>query len=114
MGTHIDDVAALVESQMIVENVTELRPHIIRHESGYVNPNGEVPGWPDTVYPGRRSIVGHKSVQVSYKTHYNTYFSIYWGFDENGKLIDVLVRKGYDMLQGGEARKSTASNEKIN
>jgi len=106
MGTHIDDVAALVESKTIIKNVTEWREPTIRYDSGYVNPNGEVPGWSTTVSPGNRSIVGHKSIEVSYKAHYNTYISIYWGFDEDGKLVDVFVDKNFDMIDGGGARRT--------
>ena len=106
MGMHIDDVAAIVENQTIIKNITEPRPPIIDYESGYVDPFGEVPGWPNIVYPGNRSIVGYKSIEVSYKTHYNTYISIYWGFDDDGKLIDVYVHKSFDMIQVRGARKT--------
>jgi hypothetical protein len=106
MGTHIDDVAAVVNGQTIIKNVTESRTPIIDYENGYVNPNGEVPGWTTTISPGNRSIVGHKSVRVSYRTHFNMYISIYWGFDENGILIDVLVAKDLDMIPRGSVRKT--------
>ena len=99
LGTHIDDIVALVERQTIIKDMEEMRSPIISYDSGYVNPNGEVPGWPDTMHPGSRSIVGHKSVRVSYSgSPFNTYFSIFWGFSEDGYLIDVLVRKGFDMI----------------
>jgi hypothetical protein len=59
------------------------------------------------VYPGNRSIVGHKSVQASYSgSHFGMHYSIYWGFDKDGYIIDVLVRKGFDTIQVGEARKT--------
>ena len=104
MGTHIDDVAAIVKSQTIIKNATESRAPIIRYDSGYVNPRGEVPGWP--TISGSRSIVGYKSITVAYRTHFYMYISIYWGFDEDGKLIDVFVAKDLDMLPRGSVRKT--------
>jgi len=106
MGTHIDEVAAIVKSQMIIKIVTESQPPIIDYESGYVNPNGVVPGWQTIISPGSRSIVGHKSVRVFYGSHFGLYISIYWGFDEDGKLIDILVVKDLDMIQLGSVRKT--------
>jgi hypothetical protein len=106
MGTHIDDVAAIVQGQTIIKNVTELTPPVISYDKGYANPRHEkVPGW---LYSedARSSIVGYKSVRVSYGTHFNTSISIRWGFDEDGKLIDVFVTKDFDMIQGGSVRKT--------
>ena len=107
MGTHIDNVAAIVNKQTIIKNVTEWRPPNISYDSGYVNPRpGEVPGWPTTISPGSRSIVGYKSIKVSYKTHFNMYISIYWGFDKDGKQIDVFIAKDLDMIPRGSARRT--------
>jgi hypothetical protein len=107
IGMHIDDVVMLVENQMIIKDMEEMHPPIIYCDSGYINPSGEVLGWPDTVRPGNRSIAGHKSVEVAYKgSSADMYFSIFWGFNEDGYLIDVLVCKAFDMIQAGEARKT--------
>ena len=107
MGTHIDDVAAVVKSQTIIRNVTESRAPIIDYERGYVNPRlGEIPGWPSPPSLIDGAIVGYKSIKVSYRTHFNMYISICWGFDEDGKLIDVFVAKDLDMIQRGSARKT--------
>jgi len=109
MGTYIEDVATTVKNQTIIENVTEAYSPIIRYDNGYVNPkDGEVPGWPTTVAPGNRSIVGYQSIEVAYRTFFNTYISIYWGFDEDGKLIDVFVEKSLDMIQLGSVRKTAS------
>ena len=106
MGTHIDDVAAIVKSQTIIKNVIESHPPIIRYDSGYVNPRGEVPGWPTPPSLTSGAIVGYKSIEVAYRTHFYMYISIYWGFDEDGKLIDVFVAKDLDMLPRGSVRKT--------
>ena len=107
MGTHIDYVAAVVNKQTIIKNVTESRTPIIMYDSGYVNPRHEdVPGWFPTSTSAGHVIVGYKSIKASYKTHFNTYFGVYWGFDEDGKLIDVLVTKDLDMIQLASARRA--------
>ena len=107
MGTHIGDVVAIVNRQTIIKNVTESRPPIIRYDSGYVNPRtGEVPGWPSPKSSSSGAIVGYKSITVSYRTHFHMYISICWGFDEDGKLIDVFVAKDLDMIQRGSVRKT--------
>ena len=105
MGTHIDNVVGLVDSQTIIDDIVEWREPLIYYDRGYISPGAAVPGWPVSEV-GRESIVGYKSVKVSYKTHYNTYISIYWGFDEDGKLIDVYVHKSFDMIQVRGARKT--------
>ena len=105
MGMHIDDVASIVQSQTIIRNVEEMRNPIIRYDRGYVSPNSMVPGWPVTEI-GISSIVGHKSIQVAYSTHLGMSIGIYWGFDEDGKLIDVLVAKDWDMIHIGEIRRT--------
>jgi len=104
MGMHIDDVAEIVKSRTIVKNVEEWREPTINYESGYVDPFGEVPGWPTTATSHGYSIVGHKSIRVYYSAYVG--ISIYWGFDEEGKLIDVLVSKNFDMIHGGHIRRT--------
>ena len=107
MGTHIDDVAAVVNKQSIIKNVKEMHAPIIKYDSWYVNPrHGEVPGWSSTSTSAGHVIVGYKSIKVSYKTYFNTFFAIYWGFDEDGKLIDVLVTKDLDMIELASARRT--------
>ena len=96
MGMHIDDVVEIVTRQTIIRNVNEWRSPLIKYDSGYIDPSSRS--------TSKSSIVGHKSVRVSYKTHFNTYISIYWGFDEDGNLIDVLVDKSYDMIEVPRAR----------
>ena len=105
MGMHIDDVANIVQSRTIIRNVEEWRVPTISYDRGYVSPNSIVPGWPIAEVLGQ-SIVGHKHVTVFYKTHLNMHIGIYWGFDEDGKLIDVLVAKDWDMIHIGEIRRT--------
>ena len=106
MGMHINDVAALVKRQMVIKNVTEWRHPIINNERGYVNPTtGEVAGWSSTPTSGSSAIVGHKSVTVIYGKKL-TSIEIYWGFDENGILVDVLVQKWFDKINLGGLRKT--------
>jgi len=106
MGTYIDDVAMLVKNQTIIKNVEEWRTPTISYEWGYVSPGAPVPGWTSTPTSFGSSIVGYKSVMAYYKTHYNMYISVFWGFDEEGKLIDVFVTKNWDMIPFGEARRT--------
>ncbi|MCL2158482.1 MAG: hypothetical protein FWH48_03650, partial [Oscillospiraceae bacterium] len=106
MGMHIDDVAEIVKSRTIVKNVEEWWKPRISYESGYLDPFGEVPGWPTIETPRIHTIVGHKSVMVHYNTYFGMSIDIYWGFDEEGKLIDVLVSKDFDMIHGGHIRRT--------
>ncbi|MDR1689050.1 MAG: hypothetical protein LBS21_10625 [Clostridiales bacterium] len=111
MGTHIDDVANLVNSKVIIKRLKKgERGPIISYDSGYVSPGDTVPGWP--VIEGARSVVGYKSVKVSYDTFAGMYFSIYWGFDKEGKLIDIFVYKTWDMIQIGGVRETVTDAAK--
>ena len=107
MGTHIDDVAKLVKNKTILEGVSSRTPYV-NYERGYANPYfGEIPGWPTSEISGY-SIIGHKSVSVIYDAHPNIWvsFGLYWGFNEEGDLIDILVDKNWDMIGLGHVRRT--------
>jgi len=108
MGTHIDEVAEIVRNQTVVRNVNEWREPTISYDSGYVDPFGEVPGWPTIAKPRSHTIVGHQSVRVYYETRSRIYIyiSVYWGFDEEGKLIDVFLTKSLDIFPFGSIRRT--------
>ena len=107
MGMHIDDVVDIVKTTHIVKGAEKSREPIINYEGGYLSPDDNVPGWPSSRPLGHgQSIVGHKSVSVAYCTHFHTYFSINWGFDEDGKLIDVCVNKALEMIELGTVRRT--------
>ena len=107
MGTHIDDVAEIVKNKKIIKGAEEYKPPTINYEEGYIDPDQRtVPGWP-TLPDGRTSIVGHKSVRVYYNTNtLNLYFGVFWGFDEEGKLVDIYVLKDLDMISLRRARRT--------
>ena len=75
---------------------------LINREVGFAHPRRNVPGWPVEALTGT-SIVGSQSIRTSPERYYlwniagskmpvNT--RILWGFDEDGKLIEVYVRSG--------------------
>ena len=72
----------------------------INYKRGYVNYDKKAP-------PGRPTsgtgylVVGNKSIKVilgKYSNPFLTIVSASWGFDEEGKLIDVYVRKTTDVF----------------
>ena len=78
IGMSMDEVIRVIESNK--------KWKIIRanYEQGY-----RKPGTVD-------AIVGEKSIRANigkYINFYETYVSVYWGFDEGSTLIDILVHK---------------------
>jgi len=68
---------------------------VINRSSGFFHPAGIVPGgWPVSEVTGV-SIIGDQSVQACYRYNIPLFLDrivrIFWGFDENGELIDVYV-----------------------
>ena len=56
-----------------------------------------VPGWPTV---SGYSVIGEKSISVligEYRTIFTTSVTVFWGFDENSKLIDIYVWKVNDV-----------------
>ena len=110
LGTHIDDVVE------IVENNDRWRIRNISYEWGFRHPRPDrVRGWPnDPVLPPgwilsewNNVIVGDKYIRVDSGPYWpaivpvpvigffmTTSSSIFWGFDEDGKLIAVYVWQG--------------------
>ena len=108
IGTHIDDVIS------IVENHRDWTIERIDRERGFSHPRPHlIPGWPNDMVlpPGwilsesrtRSVIVGEQSIRVQAGRHWpfnaplpfgllmETIVSVFWGFDEDGKLIEVYV-----------------------
>jgi len=63
-------------------------------------------GWPGAPSPNEiaqnaDTIIGEKSINASigeYRNIYKIYVDVFWGFDENSKLISITVRKDGDVL----------------
>jgi|GEM_PF-794560 len=91
LGTSIEDVIETIESR----RGWEVR--YINFEGGYLHPGPRIPGWP-TAQSGA-SIIGEQSVRIyrNYRAFYKLFLSaavnIYWGFDADGRLIEVHVNK---------------------
>jgi len=96
IGMHIDDV---------VESREDWRVHYISYDGGFPHPrlHGENHGWPTT--RSGHPIIGEQSIRVHagiyrawYKLFFNTFVDVLWGFDEDGKLIEIFVWKSIDAL----------------
>ena len=91
IGTSMEDVIKVIEGK------SKWKRMFVSDDGGYYvgygYPSGAVKG----------TTVGVKSIYVLLGT-YNTYMFIdtyveaFWGFDEEGKLIEIDVRKSYDVL----------------
>ena len=94
IGTCIEDVIE------IVENNERWGAPIINRESGFSHPRGIVPDWPVGELRAV-SIVGNQNIRTSAERYSNWLIRllllgersvrIFWGFDEDGKLIEVYV-----------------------
>ena len=92
MGTSIDDVINAIESK---EN---WKIDGISYENGYRRPGKSDPA--DAAL-GRETIVGEKSIRVfigEYRNIFITSVTVFWGFDEKSKLIEIYVWKDKDSL----------------
>ena len=104
---HIDDVITVIERRGWGENDRKGRrrkkwgwAYFIDHENGYIIQGLIVPGFP-TSESMRGSIIGEQSIRTvlgEYMCILNTAVSASWGFDADGYLIKVHVRKQMDML----------------
>ena len=109
IGTHIDDVEKFLRSKR------EWTVDYINYEMGYAHPGKPIPGWPviTRTIPGPdgpittrgTSIIGDKSIRgylgeysAWYTLGFHTTVSVFWGFDGDGKLIEVYVWKVVDIL----------------
>ena len=84
MGSSMEEVIRIIESNEKWKNM------YVNHEypSEHTNLNND-------------TIIGAKSIKVlagKYNTILDTYVEIYWGFDENEKLIEIGIRKTKDTL----------------
>jgi len=100
IGMHIDDVIDVIEGR------EDWGVRYIARDGGFVHPHlrGEDHGWP-TVRPGSNVIVGQQSIRVNvgayqawYKLFFVTHVDVFWGFDEDGYLIEIYVWKSIDVL----------------
>ena len=87
----------------VIENNGRWGSPAINRESGFAHPRGIIPGeWPVDGLLTKASIIGYKSIRTSAE-RYNLWnimgssmpvsTRIFWGFDEDGKLIEVYVEK---------------------
>ena len=81
IGTSMDDVLAVINRKV---NSDGWRIRIIRHDTGYADYSRR--GFP---------VVGEQSIIVDIGRSFMGWVAvdIAWGFDEDGNLIDVYVRK---------------------
>ncbi len=90
IGTSMENVVKIIESK------EKWKIDNINYERGYRRPGTPNPA--DAAL-GRETIVGEKSIRVligEYRNIFTTSVTVFWGFDENGKLIDVYVWKDKD------------------
>ena len=79
----------------IIENNKKWKISHTNHKYGYgIDKNGR-PGENNDVHVGEKSIRANIG---SYRNIFITDVIIYFGFDENSKLIDIAVRKDTDSL----------------
>lgn len=86
-GTHMEDVIKYIGSKKKLSK-KKWEVTYISHEHGFTH---------QRVYP--RRIVGEKSIRASlgdYGIIFETNVTVFWGFDENSKLIDIWVWKTID------------------
>ena len=87
---------------MVIENNDQWGNPSVNYETGFPHPRHNVPGWPVSPLTGI-SIVGDQSIRVFVEPYRpsnvpilglfaETRVTIFWGFDENGNLIEVYVR----------------------
>ena len=85
IGTDIKDVVHVIETNEKWE------------WSGHINPNGFLK---QPAPPEPRTTVGTQSIRVligDYRNIFVTSVTVFWGFDENSKLVDVWVWKNTDL-----------------
>ena len=92
LGTSMEDTIKIVKNS----NKWEVRS--IDYENGFWSQGRPIPG--GIKDEQGRTIIGEKSIRVenSYRAFYSlflleTVVNIYWGFDADGKLIEVYVSK---------------------
>ena len=89
--------SSMEEVVKVVENNEKWEIDWIWDNRGYgIDKNG-IPGEPDE----DSNLVGAKSISADIGCYYiplKTYVTVYWGFDENSKLIEIAVRKDIDTL----------------
>lgn len=84
IGTKMEDVVKFIESEK------KWKIDYISYEQGF---------WHQRIYPNRT--VGKKSIRAElgeYRFVFATSVTVFWGFDENSKLIDIWVWKTTDGL----------------
>ena len=90
LGTSMEDVIAVVkrEKRWAIDRII--------YEKGYIYP----PGKPDISIMSEKSIKVHAGTYRSFTMYIytvSTIVTIYWGFDEDGNLIDIYVQKDTHM-----------------
>ena len=94
IGTSMEDVIKVIERQK------KWRIDYINYEYGYLVFDGR-PSDPIYVDASEDTIMGEKSLRAhvgGYRNIFVTDVIVFWGFDENSKLISIHVRKDVDAL----------------
>ena len=83
----------------VIENNERWGTPTVNRNNGFFHPGPSVPGWPICPISGS-SIIGDQSVQTRPEIYNVILFHerrtrIFWGFDENGKLIEVFVSSSF-------------------
>ena len=91
LGTDIEEVI------LILENRDELEVRYINYSNGYIYQGSPIASWPTNEYG--MSVIGDKSIKVegSYRAIYKLFLEsvvdVCYGFDVDGKLVEVTVSK---------------------
>jgi hypothetical protein len=89
IGTSMENVIKLIESHK------KWKIKKTSYEHGYGIDKWGTPGENRNIYIGVKSI---KVYLGCYGIIINTSVTVYWGFDEDGNLIDIAVRKDKNVL----------------
>jgi len=92
LGTSMEDIVE------IISNIDKWEIRFIDYENGFWKQGRPIPDYPKD--ERERIIIGEKSIKAvgSYRAFYSFFLlesvaNIYWGFDADGKLIEVYVAK---------------------
>ena len=93
IGTSMEDVIKVIESN------EKWKIRSIR-DNGYLLV-GNIPAFPSSFYEHKHPIIGVKSIRAylgEYRMIFAVGVSVFYGFDEDSKLIDIAVLKEGDSL----------------
>jgi len=93
IGTNMEDVIAIIESneKWKINYISESGGYLLIHGLPYQHFINSTTG----------TMIGEKSIKASlghYNILFHVYVTVYFGFDENSKLIDIAVSKNWDVI----------------